>query len=72
MATTGRYPRQWSRPGDTRIAFSVAICHFGGRPTMRKCFADVKAHATVWYARKRDVAEWTLERERPQTVGAAP
>ena len=45
-------------------------CHFGGRPTMtptlRKCFAYAKSHDGVWYARKRDVAEWALEHERGQ------
>jgi peptidoglycan/xylan/chitin deacetylase (PgdA/CDA1 family) len=43
-------------------------CHFGGRPTMtstlKKCFAYAKSHDGVWYARKRDIAEWTLEHER--------
>jgi allantoinase len=43
-------------------------CHFGGRPTLtptlRQCIAHVKRHESVWYARKRDIAEWALEHER--------
>jgi allantoinase len=47
-------------------------CHFGGRPTMtpvlRKCFAYARQHDGVWYARKRDVAEWALKRETGKTA----
>lgn len=41
--------------------------HIGGRPTLqpilRKCLEYAKSHADVWFARRRDIAEWTLEHE---------
>jgi peptidoglycan/xylan/chitin deacetylase (PgdA/CDA1 family) len=43
--------------------------HMAGRPTMiptiRKCLAYARQHAGVWCARKRDIADWTLQREAP-------
>jgi hypothetical protein len=40
--------------------------HMAGRatmtPTIRKCLDYVKGHDAVFYARKRDIAEWTLKR----------
>jgi peptidoglycan/xylan/chitin deacetylase (PgdA/CDA1 family) len=40
--------------------------HMAGRatmaPTIRKCLEYVKQHDAVYYARKRDIAEWTLKR----------
>jgi peptidoglycan/xylan/chitin deacetylase (PgdA/CDA1 family) len=40
--------------------------HMAGRatmtPTIRKCLDYVKQHDGVFYARKRDIAEWTLKR----------
>jgi hypothetical protein len=42
-------------------------CHIGGRPTMTstivKCMEYAKSHEGVWFALKRDIAKWTLERE---------
>jgi allantoinase len=42
-------------------------CHMAGRPTLiptiRRCIEYAKQHVGVWYARKRDIAEWTLARE---------
>ena len=42
-------------------------CHMVGRPTLiptiRRCIEYAQQHAGVWYARKRDIAEWALERE---------
>jgi peptidoglycan/xylan/chitin deacetylase (PgdA/CDA1 family) len=42
-------------------------CHMAGRPTLvptiRQCIAYAQRHEGVWYARKRDIAEWALERE---------
>jgi len=41
--------------------------HIGGRPTMtstiRKCAEYAKSHEGVWFALKRDIAKWVLERE---------
>ena len=41
-------------------------CHMAGRPTLiptiRQCIAYAQRHEGVWYARKRDIAEWALER----------
>lgn len=41
--------------------------HMAGRPTLiptiRQCIEYAKRHEGVWYARKRDIAEWALERE---------
>lgn len=41
--------------------------HMAGRPTiiptLRKCFAYAKQHQDVWFARKRDIAEWALQNE---------
>ena len=42
-------------------------CHMAGRPTLvptiRQCIAYAQRHEGVWYARKRDIAEWALEPE---------
>lgn len=42
-------------------------CHIGGRPTLapviRQCLDYAKQHDGVWFARRRDVAEWTLRHE---------
>jgi allantoinase len=42
-------------------------CHIGGRPTLqpviRQCFEYAKQHDGVWFARRRDVAEWCLKHE---------
>ncbi len=42
-------------------------CHIGGRPTMtsttRKCMEYAKSHDGVWFALKRDIAQWALDRE---------
>ena len=42
-------------------------CHMAGRPTLipilKKCFDYARQHEGVWYARKRDIAEWAFERE---------
>jgi peptidoglycan/xylan/chitin deacetylase (PgdA/CDA1 family) len=52
----------------------VIHCHVGGRPTLqptyRRCFDYAKSHAGVWYARKRDIAEWTLTRETQKDKAA--
>jgi peptidoglycan/xylan/chitin deacetylase (PgdA/CDA1 family) len=41
-------------------------CHMAGRPTLvptiRQCIAYAQRHEGVWYARKRDIAAWALER----------
>lgn len=41
--------------------------HMAGRPTLvpviRKCLAYAKSHGNVWFALKRDIAKWALERE---------
>jgi peptidoglycan/xylan/chitin deacetylase (PgdA/CDA1 family) len=40
-------------------------CHIGGRPTLqpviRQCFEYAKQHDGVWFARRRDIAEWCLK-----------
>ncbi len=42
--------------------------HMSGRPTMiptlRKCFDYMAGHDAVWNPLNREIAEWTLERER--------
>jgi peptidoglycan/xylan/chitin deacetylase (PgdA/CDA1 family) len=42
-------------------------CHIGGRPTLqpviRQCFEYAKQHSGVWFARRRDIAEWCLKHE---------
>jgi peptidoglycan/xylan/chitin deacetylase (PgdA/CDA1 family) len=42
-------------------------CHIGGRPTLqpeiKKCLAYAKEHEDIWFARRRDIAEWTLVHE---------
>lgn len=49
--------------------------HMAGRPTMvptiRKCLAHARSHPGVWFARKRDIAEWTLQRHAAGTVGSS-
>ena len=40
--------------------------HMAGRPTLiptvRKCLEYAKQHEGVWFARKREIAEWTMKR----------
>lgn len=47
-------------------------CHMAGRPTLiptvRKCIAYARQHEGVWYARKRDIAEWALAREKARSA----
>jgi peptidoglycan/xylan/chitin deacetylase (PgdA/CDA1 family) len=42
-------------------------CHIAGRPTLiptvRKCLQYAKGHDGVWFALKRDIAKWALQRE---------
>jgi peptidoglycan/xylan/chitin deacetylase (PgdA/CDA1 family) len=42
--------------------------HMAGRPTMiptvRKCLAHAKQHDGVWFARRKDIAQWALEHEK--------
>jgi peptidoglycan/xylan/chitin deacetylase (PgdA/CDA1 family) len=42
-------------------------CHIAGRPTLqpviRQCFEYAKRHDGVWFACRRDIAEWTLKHE---------
>jgi peptidoglycan/xylan/chitin deacetylase (PgdA/CDA1 family) len=42
--------------------------HMAGRPTMiptvRKCLAYAKQHDSVWFARRKDIAQWALEHEK--------
>jgi allantoinase len=44
----------------------VLHAHMAGRPTLiptlRKCIAYAKDHGDVWFAKKRELAEWTLQR----------
>jgi peptidoglycan/xylan/chitin deacetylase (PgdA/CDA1 family) len=51
-------------------------CHIAGRPTLiptiRRCIEYAKRHEGVWYARKRDIAAWALEREGKAATGARP
>ena len=48
----------------------VLHAHMAGRPTLiptiRRCIAYAKQHQDVWFARKRDIAEWTMKRETPR------
>lgn len=43
-------------------------CHMAGRPTLiptvRRCIEYARRHEGVWFARKRDIAEWALEQVR--------
>ncbi len=45
----------------------VLHAQFAGRPTliptMRKCIEYARRHDAVWFARKGDIARWTLERD---------
>lgn len=40
--------------------------HMAGRPTfiptVRRCLQHAKQHSDVWFARKRDIAEWAMSR----------
>lgn len=40
-------------------------CHVAGRPTfipvLKQCLAYAKQHDDVWFARKRDIAEWAMK-----------
>ncbi len=42
-------------------------CHMAGRPTLqpvlRKIIAYAKQHDGVWFARKKDIAEWAMKHE---------
>ena len=53
----------------------VLHAQFAGRPTgipvMRKCIEYAKQHEGVWFARKGDIARWTLEREGAKSSKAA-
>ena len=31
-------------------------------PTVRKCLEYAKQHEGVWFARKREIAEWAMKR----------
>jgi hypothetical protein len=31
---------------------------------VRKCIAYARQHEDIWFARKRDIAEWALKREK--------
>jgi allantoinase len=46
----------------------VLHAHMAGRPTLiptvRRCIAYAKQHENVWFARKRDLAEWAMKREK--------
>ena len=50
----------------------VLHAHMAGRPTLiptlRRCIAYAKEHGDVWFAKKRELAEWTLKRSA--TTGA--
>jgi peptidoglycan/xylan/chitin deacetylase (PgdA/CDA1 family) len=52
----------------------VLHCQFAGRPTgipvMRKCIEYARQHEGVWFARKGDIARWTLEREKASSKAA--
>ena len=52
------------RPGWVEITLH---CHMAGRPTLipaiRKCLDHAREHEGVWFARKRDIAQWALDRE---------
>lgn len=46
--------------------------HIAGRPPLqpviRQCFEYARQHGDVWFARRRDIAEWTLELERESST----
>lgn len=46
--------------------------HMAGRPTMiptiRKCIRYAKEHDGVWFATRRDIARWALEREKQESA----
>jgi len=46
----------------------VLHAHLAGRPTLiptlRKCIAYAKDHGDVWFAKKRELAEWALQRHK--------
>jgi allantoinase len=46
----------------------VLHAHMAGRPTLipalRRCIAYAKEHGNVWFAKKRELAEWTLQRHK--------
>ncbi len=52
------------RPGWTEITLHA---HMAGRPTMiptvRKCLRYAMDHGGVWFAPRREIAQWTLDRE---------
>ena len=49
----------------------VLHAHMAGRPTLiptiRRCIAYAKGHGDVWFARKRDIAEWAFKRHQSST-----
>jgi peptidoglycan/xylan/chitin deacetylase (PgdA/CDA1 family) len=55
---------QKGRPGWTEITLHA---HIAGRPTLqrviRQCLDYARQHDGVWFARRRDLAEWTLRLE---------
>ena len=55
------------RAGSPKWTEITLHAHIGGRPTMtstiRKCAEYAKSHDGVWFALKRDIAKWVLERE---------
>jgi allantoinase len=46
----------------------VLHAHMAGRPTLiptlRRCISYAKQHDDVWFAKKRELAEWTLQRHK--------
>jgi hypothetical protein len=55
------------RGGSPKWIEMTLHCHMAGRPTLipvlKRCFDYARRHDDVWYARKRDIAEWALARE---------
>jgi peptidoglycan/xylan/chitin deacetylase (PgdA/CDA1 family) len=53
--------------GSPRWMEMTLHCHIGGRPTLqpviRQCIEYAKQHDGVWFARRRDIAEWCLKHE---------
>jgi len=59
------------RKGSPKWIEITLHCHVAGRPTLiptiRQCLAYAKQQEGVWFARKRDIAEWLLEYEGGKT-----
>ncbi|MGH7461949.1 MAG: hypothetical protein ACREMA_13115 [Longimicrobiales bacterium] len=53
----------------------IMHCHMAGRPTLikniRKCIDHVLKHDSVWFARRREIAEWTFRHEDAETIASA-